>query len=215
MAGGDEKKMVTLASFGAGALNVIVMVLLIIFVVAFIGAATWLFFKWKKYNQYEIVIWKKDGFGNLVSTTDKGGVFVDKKTKNKRLYLKKSYVGLSPDNIPYITQNKKKVVFVLQTGHKNFRYIKPNIGDPKVSFQVGEEDVNWGLNAYEAAKNRFSQNLLLQLMPFIIVGFVTIIILIIFIYFFKQFSVLKDVAVAFQEAAKSLALAQAPGQIIP
>lgn len=207
--------MVTLAGIGAGALNVVVMVLLIVCVVGLIGAGMWLFFKWKKYQQYDVIIWKKDGFGNLVETSDKAGVFVDRKTKNKRLYLKKSKVGLSPDNIPFITRKARKQVYVLQTGHKNFRYIKPVIQDPQIFFKVGEEDVNWGLNAYEAAKNRFSQNLLLQIMPFIALGFVTVIILIIFIYFFKNFSVLKDVAIAFQEASKQLALAKSGTTIIP
>jgi hypothetical protein len=72
---------------------------------------------------------------------------------------------------------------------------------------VGEEDVNWGVNAYERQKKIFGSNALLQYLPFIALGFVSIVILIMFIYFFKQFSVLKDVALAFESAARTLAQA--------
>jgi hypothetical protein len=102
---------------------------------------------------------------------------------------------------------------MLQLGLKNFRYIKPIVQNPEVSFQVGEEDVNWSLQAYETGKRLFATNPLLQFLPFIALGFVTIVILIIFIYFFKNIGVLKDVAVAFQEASKNLILAKGGGVI--
>ena len=54
----------------------------------------------------------------------------------------------------------------------------------------------------------FSQSLLLQYMPFIAMAFAFLIILIIFIYFFKEIGVLREVAIAFKEAAQAFAQAK-------
>ena len=41
----------------------------------------------------------------------------------------------------------------------------------------------------------------MQYLPFMMLAFVSIIILVMFIYFFKEFDTLKDVAIALKEAA--------------
>ena len=100
-------------------------------------------------------------------------------------------------------------VWLYRTGLKNFQYVDLNITpNPGATITVGEEDVNWAINAYERQKKLFSTTLLMQLMPFIMLAFVSIIILIIFIYFFKEFSTLKDMAVAMGEAAQIIAQAR-------
>ena len=160
----------------------------------------------RKYNQFIVAIWEKDGFGQFRQTFDKGGIFVDKKTNDKRLYLKKNKVGLDCNTVPYVpTSNGKKIIYLLKTGSKNFKYIKPNVHDEIFTFTVGEEDVNWGLQAYAKQKVVFGQNTLLQYLPYIALVIVAIIIMVIFIYFFKNFEVLRDVAVAFEKAAASIA----------
>ena len=204
-------------------LGAIVSTFLEIFVIAFavifaIGVGVALFILYRRrlrYGQFKCIIWRKDGFGQLTETYDKGGIFVDKKTKNKRLFLDKNKVGLDPDDIPYIPSGKgKKIIYLLQTGLKNFHYIKPNISNPDITLTVGEEDVNWSINAYERNKNVFSWNTLMQYLPYIAFGFVTVIILIIFIYLFKQFDVLADVANSLKEAAEVMARAEAGTVII-
>jgi len=170
--------------------------------------------KWKKYKQFDCRIWEKDGFGQWRETTDGAGIFVDKKTQNKRFFLRKNNVGLEPDNVPYIPAGGRKVVYLLCTGLKNFRFIKINVGNPNITLDVGEEDVNWAINAYERQKKIFNRDLFMQYLPFAILAFVCVIILIIFIYFFKNFDVLKDVAVALKEAAKEMARAKAGTVII-
>ena len=168
----------------------------------------WALIKYKRFSQFKVVIWGRDGFGQVVQTSDQAGIFVDKKTNNKRFFLKKNNVGLDPDNVPYIQQGRKRVVYLLKTGLKNFSFIKPVIKDDVFSVDVGEEDVNWAINAYERQKTSFAKNLLLQYLPFIALAFVSIIILILFIYFFKQFGVLKDVAVALADASRAFAQSQ-------
>lgn len=189
-------------------ISVAIMIVGILFGGGLIAFGLIAYFQHKKYNQFDFVIWGRDSFGQLVEEKDTGGIFVDKKTNNKRLFLKKNNVGLDPDNVPYISIGGRKKVYLLKLGLKNFRYIKPKVDFNGLAFIVGEEDVNWAINSYERQKKVFGQNWLLQYLPFMALAFVSIIILIMFIYFFKQFPVLKDIALAMKEAAQQLAAAQ-------
>jgi len=194
--------MVSVASVTSTALNIGIMLLGGLLFCGIVGGALWLYLKKKRYSEYKCVVWERDGFGQLNETYDKAGIFVDNKTKNKRFFLKKANVGLNADNVPYIP-SKRKIVYLLRTGLKNFQFIKPNISNPSINLDVGEEDVNWAINAYDRQKKLFNQNILMQYLPFIALAFTSIIILIIFIYFFKDFSVLKDVALALKEASQA------------
>ena len=97
---------------------------------------------------------------------------------------------------------------LLQTGLKNFRYIKPKITADRLRFTVGEEDVNWAVNSYERQKKIFAQSWLAQYMPFMALAFVSIIILILFINLFKVAPDLKEAAIALKEAAQQMAQAK-------
>jgi len=191
----------SISGVASGALNVVILIVFMLVVLAVVAAVILLVFKYRKYSEYDCVIFEKDGFGNLRYKTDKAGIFVDGKTKNKRLFLKKNNVGLDPDNVPYIGGSKSKKVYLFQNGLKNFRYIYMNIcGD--FGFSVGEEDVNWAVNAYDRQKKMFQNTLLMQLLPFLVIAFVSIIILIMIIYILKDFNVLKDVAINLREATQ-------------
>lgn len=186
---------------------------IILIVVLFVGAAaigiTVLILRWRRYQQFVIEIWQKDGFGQFMVKYDKGGIFVDDKTKNKRLFLNDHNVGLDPDNVPYLTSAAgKKKVLLLQTGLKNFKYIRPVISEHLMHFTVGEEDVNWAINSYERQKKMFAQHWLIQYMPFIMLAFVSIIILILFIHLFKVAPDMKEAAIALKEAAQAMAQAR-------
>jgi len=195
-------KMVSVQSVSSTALNIGVIVGVLLIVGAVLIIITLAVLKWKKYQQFDCIIFEKDGFGQLREKADKAGIFVDKKTQNKRFFLRKNNVGLEPDNIPYIsTQKGKKIVYILQTGLKNFTFLRFNIDTDidKFKISVGEEDVNWAINAYERQKKLFSTSLLMQLMPYIGIAFTSIIILVIFIYFFKGFGDLKVMAEALRD----------------
>ena len=200
--------MANIIDFGAassGLLNVAIVLSILVISLLLVWAVFTFVNYQKRYREFTIVIWEKDGFGQFRQTHDKGGIFVDKKTNDKRLYLKKNKVGLECNNIPYIpTGDGKKMVYLLKVGSKNYTYIKPNVKSD-LSFTLGEEDVNWGLQAYQKQKANFGTNSLLQWLPYISLIIVSVIILIIFVYFFKNFEVLKDVAIAFEKAATELA----------
>jgi len=195
-------------------LNIALMVLSVVLVGGIIVGA-WVWGKYLgKFRQFKCVIWERDGFGQLKESSDTAGVFVDNKTKNKRLFLKKNKVGLNPDTVPYLQCGKLKTIYLLKTGLKNFSFINVNVKEPTVSLSVGEEDVNWSINAYERQKKLFQSGLLMQLMPFIMIAFVSIIILILFVYLFKNFAAFTDAALALKEAAQSIAGARSGTVVI-
>lgn len=169
---------------------------------------------WLRYQKFRCIIWRVDGLGKLNFKTDNAGIFVDRATQKKRLFLKGANVGLNPDNIPYIPSGRKPTIMLLQVGLKNFRFIKPNIDHENISFTVGEEDVNWAIFDYEKQKKKFDQNWLTQYMPFIILAFVSLIILILFMYLFKQFGTIKELIIELQNLAKILASAKSGTTII-
>ena len=206
---------VDIASIGGNVLNFAIMIITVLIVGAIIGGFVFLYLRYKKYSQFKCIIWERDGFGQMNERYDTAGIFVDNKTKNKRFFMRRSKVGLDPDHVPYVPSGAKKVVYLLKLGLKNFFFIKPNIEESNISFTVGEEDVNWAINDYERQKKLFDQNMLLQYMPFIMLAFTSIIIVVIFIYFFKEFDTLREMAVAMQEAARSIAQAKSGTVVIP
>lgn len=193
-------------------------VLVLIGLVAFggiVGLGVWVYKKHIQYNEYICRIWRKVGSGQYLETFDKAGVFVDPKTKNKRLFLKKNNVGLDPDQIPFIPGKKgAKIIYLLQTGLKNFHYIDVNIDNPAITLSVGEEDINWALNAYERQKKTFFQNKLMQLLPYIMFAVSVIAILALVIFVLNKFSVLSDVATSLDSAARALAQTKANTTVI-
>ena len=205
---GEEGITNTISSIGSGALNIGIMLgVLFVAIVVIVGGAL-LYRHMKRYKQYKIVIYSKDTFGQIKQEYDEAGIFVDKTTRNKRLYLRKNNVGLNADNIPYISDAKgKKTIYLYKVGLKNFKYVNVSVNKTTddIKTHVGEEDVNWAINAYERAKKSFTQTMLMQYLPFIVLAFVSIVILIMFLYFFQQFSVLKELGVALQNTAQTLA----------
>lgn len=197
-------------------LNIVVMLLSVLVVGGLVIVITFVWLRWKRYTQFSCVIFEKDGFNNVNESYDKAGIFVDRKTQNKRFFMKKANVGLDPDKVPYITAGKRKTVYLIRTGLKNFRYLNfRNVANDELEFIVGEEDVNWAINAYERQKRLFNQNAFLQYLPFIALAFVSIIILVIFIYFFKDFAVLKEAGLYMKEAAIALQHAKSGTTVIP
>lgn len=201
--------MTTITSIGGATTNILVIVFALIFLFAIGGFLYVVIQRRRRYSEFHCHIWDKQGHLSY----DRAGIFVDKKTNNKRLFLEKANVGLSPDNVPYKQHRNEKVVYLLQTGLKNFQYITAETqGEFKIT--VTEEDVNWAINAYDRQKKLFNQSLLMQYMPFILLAFVSIIILIIFIYFFKEFKTLREFAVVMKETAQTLAQAKSGTVVI-
>ena len=171
---------------------------------------------WKR-NDTTCIILEEDGFGSTSMVRDWAGVYVDNKTQNKRFFLKNNNVGLNPDKIPYIRNTKgKKYVFLRKVGLKNFNYINLDqlfTENPKI--MVGEEDVNWAINAYERQKKVFGTTLLQQLLPYIGITIMGVFILGMLVVLFQKVEVLAEVAEAFKEAAQAFAQAKSGTTVVP
>ena len=176
---------IDLGSIGSSAANIGIIIVVILLVGGFLIGLMFLYFYTKKWKQFKVIVWGKDSFGQVYEEYDSAGIFVDKQTMNKRFFLKNNKVGLNPDNVPYVVDRKgKKMVYVIKTGLKNFYFLQPKLDTQgKITFSVGEEDVNWAVNAYERQKKVFGSSMLLQYMPFIVLAFVSIIVLVIFTTF--------------------------------
>lgn len=209
---------VNVAGIADTAMNIGIMIAVGLIVVAIIGGIAYLYMNKKRYDEqgYRVIIFEEDGFGQIIQKIDKASIFVDKITKNKRLFLKNARCGISADNFPYVMGAKgEKTVYLLKTGQKNFRPITVKIDIPKnkdgtrVELKVGEEDVNWAINEFDRAIKMFDQkNILLEYMPYILLAFVSVIILVIFIYFFKDFDKLVTMSANFKDAVIAGANAQ-------
>lgn len=209
--------MVDWAGTGWAVVSILAIVFATAIVCAVLALFWWLWFRNKKFSQFKCVIWRRDGFGNIQESYDTAGIFVQAKTQNKRFYMRKNRVGLTPDKVPYVPTGKgEKTVYLLQFGLKNFAFIKPNIaGEENLSLTVGEEDVNWAVNAYEAQKKRFNFDKLMQFLPFISLAIVSVFILILFIYLFKKFDVIAAAATSLKETAQIQAAGGGGGAIVP
>jgi len=98
----------------------------IVFILGVIGGV-WLWLRKEFMYQYKVTVVDLTSTGAFRLLPDKGGVFVDRKTKRKMFWLKKEKGGLSPDHIPFIISGKSKAVFVLKRGTKSFSYIIPTV----------------------------------------------------------------------------------------
>ena len=185
-----------LSGLGSGLVSGGVIIVVILLVVAIFIGLYFLFRNINRFRGFRVIIWEVMESGGIRESYDKAGIFLSSKTGNKLFFLKGVGVGLNPDKLSYIQDAKgKKVVYLLRYGFKNFVFINPVVSDVgKINFKVGEEDVNWAVNSYEANKKRFSQSLLFQLLPFMVLALVCIIILILMISLFKNFSVLGTLA---------------------
>lgn len=164
----------------------------------------------KRYN-YVVRIFNRDAIGNVIQLPDdKAGIFLDKKTQYRLFLLRRNKFGLDPDEIPYILSSKgKKIVYLLQTGLKNYQFMKPDISKaPELIFNVQDEDVAWALNAYERNKKPFGNKFLEQIMPFIGMAFVFTLVVVALFFIFKHIGVLTEVANAFRDAAIEFAKVQ-------
>jgi hypothetical protein len=202
------------SNYVSGGLDLFTLLLILFFLLALIGIALYLYMQNKRYSEFFCVIWSNDAFGNSLQEYDQAGIFVDRKTNCKRFFMKKNNIGLTPDKIPVVITTKgRKYVYLVKTGHKNFTFIKPvikfNMGDPRnldnVHLQIGEEDVNWAINAYERQKKVFGQDSWLQYLPFISLIVVSFMIMLIFIYFFKKLDVIASIGASLDNAASTMA----------
>jgi len=193
---------------------------LVISLIVLVGAGLLAWFIWRE-KRYDTSTFVLDvdfetGQINGLKPFGRGGVFVDGKTKNKRFFLKGDTVGLDPDKVPYVNLlggnnplKPNKGVILVQTGLKNFRFIRPTVNANKtLLFKVGEEDVNWAINAYERQKKVFGTSLFEKVLPYIPLVICTFGLVIIIVTVFKNLPEVKELLIEMKHITENLKVAK-------
>jgi len=190
----------------------------IIIIFGIIGFLLYMFYQQDKRYDTNVDVFEMDGLGRPKLTYDFGGIFIDKKTNAKRFWLKKGKVGLNCDNVPSIPLDKgkrKKTVYLLRIGEKNYRFINIKLPDRSdIHIDVGEEDVNWALNSYEREKKRYATSFWEKVAPYAVMALTVVFVIIVFALFIQKFDVLADVAKALSAAAEAMRQASTGTTII-
>lgn len=203
-----------LAAFGDKAL----VFMLIIMVLAVAGVCGWFiwsrFRKWKRYRQYNCLLFYRDSGGAIHSRTDWAGVFVDKGINSKRLWLKDLNTTLKCDKVQSYDFFGMKLVLLFMKSDKCINFINPTSMSDGMGFKLSEDDLSWALEEMQKQRKRWAWNPLKEWMPYIIMVFITIMIVVVLSALIKKFDVLKDVAIALDHAATIMSSCNNPTQVI-
>lgn len=175
-----------LLSTQSAVVDIVFNILKILVALSIGGIAVWWGLRVKRYDTQNISLVIDPKTNRLIGLEyRKAGTYADRKTKNKLFYLKGNKAGLDPDEAPYINVMKPgfmsptKAVLSVKTGENSYRFIHPQFDGESFKPTVGEEDVNWALNVFEAQHKIFGTTWLDKVLPYIpliIVGFVMVII---------------------------------------
>lgn len=139
----------SMLSFGFSSLLIVAVLAILLTVM---GISLYLYYmRIYRYKQYKCVIWERDSFGNTVETLDDAGIFYDNAVGMKCLWLKKNKVPIDSTRLWYV-QGKTKTLYFIKCGNKNLKMIHPTVKESALSFDVGEEDLNWGLYEFRMDK---------------------------------------------------------------
>jgi len=204
--GGEQtgKAGMDMTGMASGALNVGILIAVCAAIIGVMVFFFWVIGNWKKYQDYTVEI--HDPVNDRI-TFDRAGIFREKTTGDVKLFLKKAKVGLDPDPVPklakYVKGNifsPKKKIYLRQDGYKSYCYIDFTITKNTLGINVGEENVNWATHHFNRYVNMYKhQTALDKMMPILIIIIPSVIILIIFIYFFKTFPELTNMMVQAKE----------------
>lgn len=212
--------MVDLSGVASTALNAGKIALVTLFIGGIILGIVYFLGKRKRWD-YQVEFLNQDG---VTGGKDLGSIYVDAKTRVKRFWLQKARASLSPDNIPvrhiettnWLGQRMiVKRVYLQRFGQKNFVFVDTKGLGLGLKASVGEEDVNWSVVDYEKQKLAFSNDRLMQVLPYVIFGVAVIGSIIVIWMLANKFSVLNEVASKMVEVAKILANAQTGTKVIP
>jgi hypothetical protein len=153
------------------------------------------------------------------------GIFIDKKTDMKRLFLKTHGASLDADKVKYVMGNKgQKYIYLRKYSQKNFAFIDISelLKAHDANLKVSEQDVNWAIHEYRKHKTLDNKDWLAKWLAPMLFGFAAIALVILVAFIFQKFDVLQttaqtinSAAEALRQAAQQLAAAKSGTQIIP
>jgi len=209
---------------GSQVLNVVVWIISILFVGGCALGVWFVIRRMKRFGGFRCIIWHVNEEGEIISeSSDAGGIFKDGRTGNVLFHFRKNKYACNPDMIERLSILRRgrfgrmgRIIYFLKVGEKDFRpIIPPKFSKDGMKAALGEEDLNFAINAYERSKKVFSQSMLLQILPYAVLVIVSFTILILFIFLFKEFP--KNISTASNamvQAAEALKAASGSSTVI-
>lgn len=183
----------------------------VIFIVAVVAIVGWFALKAymnkKKYDYTVHIYHQEPGSSMPIERWDRGGIYTEPLSNIKAFWLEKNRIPLCPDNIPItFSSTGKKIVTLLQTGLKNFRYVNPSVSNnPGFAFNVGEDDVNWAINSFSAWWSHFKKDSWVQKYGGMLIFALAVVGSLMLFYFVAQkFDTIGTAAQALASAAEAL-----------
>jgi uncharacterized membrane protein len=176
---------------------------LIVGVLAFV---IWYNIKKKKYSQYKVEIFDRDSNGNVYKEYDRAGVFLDKKTNLRLLFLEKYKSGLNPNNIPYVSsliiggklfKHKETIrtIYLRRIGVNNYVFCNVTVGTEGLKISVGEEDLNNAAQEMTKIRHMYNkESWLSKFAPYIMFVISMLLLMIVIISLSNKLAAVKDVA---------------------
>ncbi len=176
-----------------------------------IGVGIYFLLMYIKYSKFICYIFENDEHGNIFCKKDSAGTFKTAKF-GYGFYLRKSKVRMDPADVPFINLPSKlsikKLCFIKKQG-ENYTFLHGKLTENNISFEVTEQDLNWGIDALKEGDKLISGvPIWPQIVAFMIIAIPTLFILVLFVFLFQKIETIAEImAPAIQQ---SLA-----GQIIP
>lgn len=169
-----------------------------------LGFASYYAFMMRRHRRKVEILVYDNTIGQVVDKKhDRGGIYV--RGGMKLFWLWKAKTGIKPEVVSAIPTSKGLVsYFIMPEGSKTIAPVSLQCTAEGFNMRIGEEDINYAIADYNRHKNALmGKGLLMQLLPYIIIAFIAVIVLIGFIYLTKKFDVLADVAASLDNAAQA------------
>lgn len=117
-----------------------------------LGGIWWLGLQ-RRYNINVIVMDYDPKTKREVPFMDKGGIFIDSRSGNKRFNLKRCQAGLTCDNVPTIPIDGKPWVWISRFSSTDYRFMRISFDEAAQDYKVtiDEEDINSSVQHYDVA----------------------------------------------------------------
>lgn len=180
-----------------------ILIVALLFFIIFNVGWLWIFFKWKKYNQYQVYIKVRDAQGNVEMVRDRAGIFKDV-TGKTRFWLSKAKVGIDPSKIYWYRNGGKRCVDLIKVGEKCYKCLRTVITDEMIETTVSVEDTNWAKDEYQVSKKAFWTDLFEKYAGIISTVLCAMVILIMVIFVLQKFDALVELGKILQATSANL-----------
>lgn len=173
-----------------------------ILIVVLVLGGIWWYKKIQKQYDCTCIVYDKQPNGTIICSTDIGGVFRDPMSDTVSFRLKKNNTvmttkgkGINTYWFPYIiTSTGKKLVSLLKTGVKSFRFIEVDLKTNSVYMTITDEDLEWARTDFNRNAKLYGTSTWKELLPYVMFIVCAIMIIVMLSVVVKKFDVLVELS---------------------